>query len=288
MPADILIYALVFAGLVFWLRGILGTRHGDENQRPNPFSDVPERRKSDAKPPQKEARPVQAGLVGTEFMDEEPVAKLERHVQIDGPLAEEGLATIAKADKSFDVSEFVRGAQDAFVIIVEAFADKDKETLENLLTPPLYKAFAAVIDDREENGETASVEIHAVRKVDVLEAGVDKRQAFVTLRFVADETSLLRDKDDKLLFGNPERVTETRDIWTFVRDIRSRDPRWLLTATREDEDDEQNGSTVPDSKAEEKKEPMADKAGKETSVSSKEKAKKTSKSPKAAKAAKKE
>ncbi len=240
MPADILLYGLVAAGLVFWLRNILGTRHGDENQRPNPFTELPD---VNNKP-----RDITGASAG--FMDDLSAKlenKLDKHVSLLGDGVEDGLSAIANLDRAFDLSVFTKGAQDAFVLIVEAFADKDKDLLENLLSAPLFKSFSSVIDEREKNGETASVEIHAVRKVDVLEAGVQGKNAVITVRFIADETSILRDKNDKLLFGDPDRVTETRDIWTFSRDTRSRDPKWSLVATREDEGDEQAGSTVPES-----------------------------------------
>lgn len=239
MTADILLYGLVAAGLVFWLRNILGTRHGDENERPNPFAGLPEKPNAD---PARNAE--KSSFLGDAPESGAPV--LDRNVSLESAAVENGIADIARADKGFELPTFIKGAQDAFVIVVEAFADKDKETLENLLAEPLYESFSAVIDEREKKGEQASVEIHAVRKVDVLEAGLNGKNAFVTVRFIADETSILRDKDDKLIFGDPERVTETRDIWTFSRNVSSRDPRWLLVATREDEDDEISGSTVPE------------------------------------------
>jgi predicted lipid-binding transport protein (Tim44 family) len=242
VPADILLYGLVAAGLVFWLRNILGTRHGDENQRSNPFAEITDT------PAKKKNTPDGARAFMGEPTEDLP-SKLDRNVEIVGASVQDGLNEIERLDRSFDLAEFTKGAQDAFVIIVEAFADRDKDTLENLLSPPLFKAFSGVIDEREKNGETASVEIHAVRKVDVLDASVNGKMAQIIVRFVADETSILRDKKDKLIFGDPERVTETRDIWTFGRDIRSRDPKWILMATREDEGDEQAGSTVPESDA---------------------------------------
>ncbi|MBU0800709.1 MAG: TIM44-like domain-containing protein, partial [Alphaproteobacteria bacterium] len=94
---------------------------------------------------------------------------------------------------------------------------------------------------------SASVEIHAVRKVEVVEARLEGRMAFVTVKFVADETSVLKDADGKFLSGHPDRVTETIDIWTFGRDVRGRDPVWAVYETREGAGDTQAGSTVPDS-----------------------------------------
>lgn len=245
MAADVLIYALVAAGLVFWLRSILGTRTGDERQRPNPFTQARPAEKKPLAPgaaaPDAEAA---AGMLPGYY--EQAAETLDRNMAVTGAQAEQGLAAIAAADRDFSTPHFLRGAQDAFIMIVEAFARADRETLRDLLHPSVYANFDAALQQRAQNGETASVEIHAVRKVEVEDARLEGRNASITVRFVADETSVLRDREGKLLSGHPDRVTETIDIWTFRRDIKSRDLSWLLCETREGAGDQQSGSTVPD------------------------------------------
>lgn len=244
MPADILIYAIVAAGLVFWLRNILGTRSGDERERPNPFAS------STPRPEQLSGRPApELAAAGTAPLlpgqAEGFAAALDRNMGIDGEEAERGLGEIVRADRSFDLRHFLSGAQDAFVMIVESFAKGEKETLENLLAPSVYAAFARVIDERAEKGEKAEVEIHAVRRTEVVAAGVRGKDIVITLRFTADETSIVRDADDRVIFGNPDRVTETIDLWTFTRPVRSGRDAWRICETREAPDDELPGSTVP-------------------------------------------
>lgn len=242
MAADILIYALVAAGLVFWLRNILGTRSGDERQRPNPFTQA--QQPVDKKPlPVPGPADAAAGMLPGYY--EQAAETLERNMSVAAG-AETGLSAIAAADRDFSTPHFLRGAQDAFVMIVEAFARADRATLRDLLHPTVYANFDAALTQRETNGETASVEIHAIRRIEVESAKLDTRIAAITVKFVADETSVLRDRDGKLLSGHPDRVTETIDIWTFTRDVRSRDLSWLLTETREGAGDQQKGSTVPD------------------------------------------
>lgn len=244
MAADVLIYALIAAGLVFWLRSVLGTRTGDERQRPNPFTQAQQSMdKTQPLPvPGAEAEAAAGLLPGYQ---QQAAETLERNMAV-GAGAEAGLAAIAAADRDFSLPHFLRGAQDAFIMIVEAFARADRATLRDLLHPTVYANFDAALQQREAAGETASVEIHAVRRIEVEGAKFDARTAAITVRFVADETSVLRDRDGKLLSGHPDRVTETIDIWTFTRDIRSRDLSWLLTETREGAGDAQAGSTVPD------------------------------------------
>lgn len=245
MPADLIIYAVVAAGLVLWLRNILGTKSGDERQRPNPFAARPENPAGSQKAPS--ALPATPALLADQTGGRDMKAGLARNMEIAHESAETGLSAIAQADTDFETARFLRGAQDAFVMIVEAFAEGDKATLKDLLAPEVYTTFASAIDDRRARGESAHVEIHAVRRLTVLEAGLRQRIASVTVKIIADETNILRDAANTVIHGHPDRVTETIDIWTFTRDIRSRDPSWLLAATRDEDAAGQDTKTVPDS-----------------------------------------
>ena len=242
MPADIVIYALVAAGLVLWLRNVLGTRHGDERQRPNPFA--PE---SPAARPLEPARKALAPPAAVPAGERDIREGFERNMTIEGEQAERGLMEIIRSDRLFDPAHFMRGAQDAFVMIVEAFAAGDRETLQGLLAEPVYQAFSRAIDERERQGRKASVEIHAVRRAEITDARLDRRMAYITVRFVADETNLVFDADGRVISGNQDRITETIDIWTFGRDIRSRMPAWLLCETRDQDAAGHDHKTVPDS-----------------------------------------
>ena len=91
------------------------------------------------------------------------------------------------------------------------------------------------------------MEIHAIRRAEITNAWLAGRTAFVTVRIVADETNLLKDKDGALLHGHPDRVTETIDIWTFSRDVRSRNPGWFLCETKDEDAAATDHKTVPDS-----------------------------------------
>lgn len=238
MPADLLLYAVAAAGLVFWLRSLLGTRHGDERQRPNPFLQP---RDSSAAPGTRPALPLPAAEAGDrEGRLAALRAGLGRGMSV-APQTEDGLLALLDADRGFDLPRFMAGAQDAFVIIAEAYAAGDRETLAGLLSPALYAAFEKALSEREEKGETASLEIHAVRRAEITDARLSGKTAYITVRFTADETSVVRDRDGRLLSGHPDRVAETIDIWTFGRDLKSRDPAWRLFETRAAEEDGPSG-----------------------------------------------
>ncbi|MCK6417717.1 MAG: Tim44/TimA family putative adaptor protein [Alphaproteobacteria bacterium] len=236
MPADLLIYGLVAAGLVFWLRNILGTRHGEERERPNPLKPAE---------PKKDDTPYLAPIEGSATREKESENPAPAYKVFAAPRAQEGLSQIAQTDRGFDINHFITGAKDAFAIIVEAFAQKDRQTLRDLLTPALYPVFEQALIARDHSGQALHTEIHAIRRAEIVEARLQGRNAFITVKFVADETLVLRDAQGNILEGNPDRVSEMRDIWTFTRDIKARDPRWLLAETRGDF--EGDNKTLPNS-----------------------------------------
>ncbi len=236
MPADIVIYAIIAAGLVLWLRSILGTRHGEERERPNPFARSEKQTGQDsAVGPAAALAPPGAGTSSEARSEAEIIRAGLARSQTLAPAAEAGIIEVVRADRFFILSEFLAGAQEAFVMIVEAFASGDKRTLQDLLSHALYDAFSAEIDARRARGETAMTEIHAVRKTDVTDAQIRDGIAYITVRFTADETKIVRDADDKVISGNPDRISESVDIWTFGRSLKSRDPAWPVYQTRAEE-----------------------------------------------------
>lgn len=242
MPADIFVYAIVAAGLVLWLRNILGTRHGDERERSNPFAAA-------ADAPADQAPGDETGEISMneDLSPEEAISDLAANptqtMVVDNKTAENGLLEIAAADKNFDVKRFLTGAQDAFVLIVESFAAADLETLKNLLEESVYNAFEGAIMAREEAGEVMEKEIHAIRRSEVLDARLDGKMAFVTLRFVADEMGATKNADGDVIDGDADKVSEMIDIWTFGRSVKSKDPKWLLYETRSD--DPEDNEMIP-------------------------------------------
>ncbi len=223
METDILIYAIIAAVLVVWLRNILGTRSNDEQQRPNPYV---ESERDKAKPKNI------VGLDGQPFVVdmENPLKKLD----LSDALIKEA-EDLSRQMRDFNAIQFVENAEKAFIMVVEAFAKGEKDVLEMLLAPSVYESFEAAIKAREEKGETVSTEIHAVRKADIVDIQQKNGVAYVSIRFTADETCIIRDKDGNILSGDPERITEMVDVWTFGRKIKAKEPTWLLFETRDDE-----------------------------------------------------
>jgi len=148
-----------------------------------------------------------------------------------GSVVAVGLDAIAGEDKTFDAKHFVAGARAAYEMIVLAYAEGDRRTLKNLLSRDVYEGFEAAIRERENKGETVETRFVAIDKSDIAGVELRGRTAQITVRFVSQLISVTRDKSGNVIEGNPEKVTEVTDVWTFARDISSRDPNWKLVAT---------------------------------------------------------
>ena len=131
----------------------------------------------------------------------------------------------------FDAKHFVAGARAAYEMIVTAFAEGDRRSLKNLLSRDVYDGFDGAIGEREKRGETVESRFVSIDSAEITAAEVRARTAHVTVRFHSKLISATRDKDGNVIDGSAERVTDITDVWTFARDVSSRDPNWKLVAT---------------------------------------------------------
>jgi predicted lipid-binding transport protein (Tim44 family) len=153
-----------------------------------------------------------------------------------------GLDAIARKDKSFTANHFLSGAQTAYEMIVLAYAQGDRRALRNLLSREVYEGFEAAIREREAKGETVESRFVAIEKSDITAVELRNRMAQLTVRFVSQLISVTRDKAGNVIDGDPEKVTDVTDVWTFARDLSSRDPNWKLVATEAGHEKEQGAA----------------------------------------------
>jgi predicted lipid-binding transport protein (Tim44 family) len=230
------IYTIVFLAVAVFiflrLRSVLGQRTGRERPPYDPFSRDPLR--GAAKDAAKDnvvnlpGRTVEATPVAAEA-----VAPADRWkgVAETGSAVAAGLDAIAATDPEFDVAHFIAGARAAYEMVVTAYAEGDRRTLKNLLSRDVYEGFDAAITEREKRGEKAETRFVSLDTAEIVSAEMRGKSAQVTVRFISKLISVTRDKNDAVIDGNPEKVTEVTDVWTFARDISSRDPNWKLIAT---------------------------------------------------------
>jgi predicted lipid-binding transport protein (Tim44 family) len=228
------IYTIIFLALAVFiflrLRSVLGQRTGRERPPYDPYSSA-----RDAIRPAAGDKVV--ALPGrapdTAQKPSEPSEPVDRWKGIaeSGSAVAAGLDAIARDDKNFDAKPFLTGARAAYEMIVTAYAGGDRQQLKNLLSREVYDGFEAAIRGREQRSETVETRFVSIDSADIVGAEQRAKTAQVTVRFVSQLVSVTRDKSGAVIDGNPDKVTDVTDVWTFARDITSRDPNWKLVAT---------------------------------------------------------
>lgn len=208
---------LVLAGiaifLILKLRSVLGTRDGFE------------------KPPapQDAARPR---LVDTAASGSAGDADITDHVPA-GSSSALALAQIKKLEPAFSVTEFLGGARGAYEMILMAFQNAELDRIRPFLTADVEDSFGAAIADRESKGLTFEAKFSGISEMTLEEAKFDtvSRFAELTVRFLGEQTVVVRNKAGEVVEGSPTAIKRQRDTWTFERQIGASDPNWQLAAT---------------------------------------------------------
>ncbi len=147
------------------------------------------------------------------------------------------LMDILALDPKFDPEQFLRGARQAYEMIVTAFAEGNRKMLRDLLSADVLDSFSRAIVEREQRGEVIDQSFVGINKADLVEAEVSpKGIASITVRFVSQLISATRDKAGDVIEGDETRIKDVTDIWTFSRDISTKDARrnlnWRLVGTQ--------------------------------------------------------
>jgi predicted lipid-binding transport protein (Tim44 family) len=214
----IIILALVALFIGLRLYSVLGERTGHEQQ---PI----------LKPADPEAvvepRMTQPTVVQPSAADAADLAYL--------PTAGPGVRALLAADPTFDVAKFLEGAKSAYQMVLDAFWRGDAAGLRPYVDDHVYETFSSAIEQREKDGLMLDNRLVNVEQSLITEASADNNVAVVTVRFEADIAAVTRNKDREVVAGSLSDAVQTRDLWTFRRQIGSRDPNWLLIETDEEE-----------------------------------------------------
>jgi predicted lipid-binding transport protein (Tim44 family) len=212
----ILALAALFIGLRLY--SVLGERTGHEQQ---PI----------LKPADPEAvvepRVAQPAMVQPSAADSGDLAYL--------PTAGPGVRALLAADPTFDVAKFLEGAKSAYQMVLDAFWRGDSAGLRPYVDDHVYETFSSAIEQRDKDGLVLDNRLVNIEQALITEASADNNLAVVTVRFEADIAAVTRNKDREVVAGSLSDAVQTRDLWTFRRQIGSRDPNWLLIETDEEE-----------------------------------------------------
>lgn len=237
-----LISLIVAVIVILKLRSVLGRRTGDEEARVERYRAERARQEATtassdsnvvAMPRRERDVPLPAQTPETTEADAEERIKTYPSVE---PAARPGLIEVARLDPAFDPDTFIRGAKQAYEMIVTAFAEGNRKLLRDLLDRPVYDGFTRAISEREARGEQLDQSFVGIEKADILESEVKSGIASITVRFVSELISATRDKAGAIISGDSQRIKEVTDIWTFSRDVSSArarsNPNWRLIATQ--------------------------------------------------------
>ena len=188
---DIILLAMI-AGFIFLrLRGILGKRTGFEGKAPSQFEKVLDNMQTEKKI-----------LIKENFDDE--------------------------AQK-----EFIKGAQIAYETIITDFSDNDNKLIASkpLLSKKIYDQFEEALKERNKNGHYAEITFIGINSAKIKEHKKTDKNLDVTVDFVGEVITCIKDKDKKVISGDPKKTKKIYDTWVFSRDIRSNNPNWQLVDT---------------------------------------------------------
>ena len=212
-----MIQLLVLAGiavfLIIRLKNVLGTREGFEKP---PLSQDSQTKK---KP---EFEVIEGG----------PDHDITDHVDAESPQAND-LAAMKRVEPSFSVSEFVQGARGAYEMIVMGFERGNLDEIQPFLAEDVFETFVDVVAEREDKGLKIEAEFGGVRETTLQNVAFhkDTNVGEITMRFVAELTSVVRDKGGDIIEGDETALKRQKDTWTFARTMGADNPNWLLVAT---------------------------------------------------------
>ncbi len=227
----ILVAAIV---VLLKLRSILGQKTGHEEDLSDLFDrDKQNRRNQDDGPSADNVvkLPTRAQNDNADSDEKDPrIAQIDKIAKPRTKI-NKGLKQILAADQSFNPKEFMAGADMAYEMIVNAFAQGDTKSLSNLLSKEVFEGFKSVIDDRESRGETVKSTFIGIDESDVHSAEVKDQEAHITIKFISQIVSATLDKEGVVIEGDDKDIARVKDIWTFARDTKSNNPNWKLVAT---------------------------------------------------------
>ncbi|KNG93708.1 Tim44/TimA family putative adaptor protein [Pseudaestuariivita atlantica] len=216
-----LLQLLVLAGiavfLILRLKSVLGTREGFE------------------KPPAERTAATSSRRERSfEVIEGGPDPDITDHVPSGSPSAD-ALARMKAVEPDFGVSDFLQGARGAYEMILMGFERGELAEIKPFLSDDVYESFAEVVEARESQGLKVEAEFVGIRELTLSEAEFDEATnlAEITVRFVSEMTSVVRDAGGTIVEGEAGKIKRQKDVWTFARTMGRDDPNWQLVATGE-------------------------------------------------------
>jgi predicted lipid-binding transport protein (Tim44 family) len=202
--------------ILWWLRSVLGQRTGLERSS-NPVEIIPPT-------PKTAATQNQAEVISIQNWDRYAEPGTELH---------EGLAALKKIKPDFNIEHFLDGAKSAHEIILVAFAQSDKKTLKPLLSKAVYDSFEKIIDENKAAGNTSVFKFVGINAAKLSSLEIEKQDLIMGVKFESQIISATLNANKDIVSGDEKTVSTLKEVWTFERDLDSKDPNWILVATQD-------------------------------------------------------
>ncbi len=218
---EIVFLAIIAGAIVYRLYSILGTGS-------DPSMHVP---------PQKDT--TETNDVYSNFTEQhvdipeeiQAIKEIEEKIEANTELHSK-LGTIKNALPTFENVAFLQGAKAAFEMITESFAAGKIEEIKSLLSENIYNNYKNIVDDRQKNDETLEFEVIRFIEAEIKDASLENDIAKIQVSFTTEQVNVLKDKEGKVISGSDSFINKVNDLWTFSKDVNSRNPNWILIAAK--------------------------------------------------------
>ncbi len=217
-----LIFLAIIAGVIIYrLHSVLGTRPDNDIKPPAPNN--PEIKNAEIIIPEPKSAP--------EIAAEKFAMEIEEKIKSDSSLNDK-LSAFKKAFPDFEPASFLQGAKSAFEIITSAFAKGEVKEMKELVSDNVYHSYESIVDERNKQEQTFEFEIIRFVDSEIKDASIENNFAKVQVNFATEQVNVLKDKDGNVISGSDSFINKVNDLWTFVRNIESSNPNWIMVAAK--------------------------------------------------------
>ena len=218
LSPDLIFFVLVAAFLILRLRSVLGKRTGNEKKTGSVFS-------FGAKVIGKNSKNIERIKINQDRIK----SSLKKYKNLN---VDDDLKKIYIIDPDFSPKEFLKGAKEAFVIIIESYAKENLKKIKSLLAPNIFKTFSTASNQRIKKKQILEHSLISFKSAEIKKIILKSLIAEIIVRFVTEQVNLLKSNDGKIIEGNLEYIEEHVDYWTFSKDLKSSNPNWKLIVTK--------------------------------------------------------
>ena len=217
---DILILAMIAVFIINRLRNVLGKKTGNESDIVEKFT----QRKSTFNESEPDSVSDQKGKLNNSV-----TKNLHSNKKINSVINE-----ILKIDSNFDIDSFCDGAKKAFEYILTEYSANNLTALEKLVSKNIYKTFENQINLRTNNKEKLEITVISVKNPEIKSVNLEKKHvAYFKLLFDSEQVQVTKNSSDEVIDGDNNQILQIKEIWTFSKNLKSKDPNWILEEIEE-------------------------------------------------------